>query len=161
MVLVARTAVLGTLLALVSTGCGASAGAAPRVHRFVIGHSVHGRPIDAFEVGDPGGPLKELVVGYIRAVHRLIVRVRPQISIWFHQHQDLVDLSGGKPSIERRFAELVELPVRRLPRDPGSVTSWENSVLPGTTAFVVELPAGELPKTDVVRFADAALDIAG
>jgi protein MpaA len=87
--------------------------------------------------------------------------LRPQISIWFHQHLDLVDQSGGKPSIERRFAKLVGLPVRRLPRYPGGVTSWENSAMPGTTAFVVELPAGEPPAKDVARVADAVLDIAG
>ena len=96
-----------------------------------------------------------------RAVRRLILRVRPQISIWFHQHMDLVDESGGNGSVERRFASLVGLSVRRLPRYPGGVTSWENSAMPGTTAFVVELPAGELPAEDVVRYADAVLDITG
>src|SRR5947209_4903735 len=51
-----------------------------------------------------------------RAARSLILRVRPRISIWFHQHQDLVDLSGGDPRIERKFARLVGLPVMRLTR---------------------------------------------
>jgi protein MpaA len=69
--------------------------------------------------------------------------VRPQISIWFHQHLDVVDESGGDVRVERRFASLVRLPLRRLTRYPGSATSWENHTFPGTTSFVVELPAGQ------------------
>jgi len=91
---------------------------------------------------------------------RLILKVHPQISIWFHQRQDLVDLSGGDPRIERRFAALVGLPVTELTRFPGSVVSWENSQLPGSTAFVVELPAGELSDAGVRRYARAVLELA-
>jgi len=86
--------------------------------------------------------------------------VRPQITIWFHQPQALVDLSGGDPRIERRFAELAGLPVRRLTRYPGSSASWGNSQLPGTTAFVVELPAGSLGRAAVARYAKAVLVLA-
>src|SRR5216684_4455946 len=38
----------------------------------------------------------------VRAAARLILRVRPTISIWYHQHLDLVDESGGSLAIERR-----------------------------------------------------------
>jgi protein MpaA len=69
-----------------------------------------------------------------RAAAQPILRVRPQITIWFHQPQTLVDLSGGNPRIERKFAQLVGLPVRMLERYPGSAVSWGNSRLPGTTA---------------------------
>jgi len=75
-----------------------------------------------------------------RIAYHLILRVRPQISIWFHQHERAVDESGGDVAVERRFAALVGLPLRRLPREPGSAVGWENHRLPGTTAFVVELP---------------------
>ena len=95
-----------------------------------------------------------------RLAYRLILRVRPQISIWFHQHERVVDESGGNPSVERRFARLVGLPLRRLPRYPGSVVGWENHRLPGTTAFVVELPAGALSATAVSRYAAAVLAVA-
>jgi len=189
----------------------------------VLGHSVEGRPIRAFEVGDPASPRRLLIVGCIhgnepagiaiadalargramrgadlwivpdlnpdgvaaamrqnahrvdlnrnfpwqwlplgppgstfysgprplsepetRIARRLVLRVRPQVSIWFHQHLDVVDESGGSLSVERRFASLVRLPRRRLTRYPGSATGWENHTLPGTTSFVVELPAGRL-----------------
>jgi protein MpaA len=90
-----------------------------------------------------------------RIARRLILGLRPRVSIWFHQHLNLVDESGGDGAIERRLARLVGLPLRRLPRYPGSVTSWEEAILPGGTAFVVELPAGPLSPAAAARFADA------
>jgi protein MpaA len=92
-----------------------------------------------------------------RAAVRLIRRVRPQISIWFHQHMDLVDESGGSLGVERRFAALVRLPLARLAREPGSVVGWQNHIRPETTAFVVELPAGALPAAAVRRYAHAVV----
>jgi protein MpaA len=209
--------------------------AAPHVQRAVVlGRSVQGRPILAFEVGDPRSPKRVLVVGCIhgnepggvaiaealargrpvagadlwivpdlnpdgvaadsrqnadrvdlnrnfpwqwrplgppgttfyagrralsepesRIVERLMLRVRPQVSIWFHQHLDVVDESGGNVRIERRFASLVRMPLRRLTRYPGSATGWENHTLPGTTSFVVELPAGRVSNERIGVFTRA------
>jgi protein MpaA len=94
-----------------------------------------------------------------RLAYRLILRVRPRISIWFHQHERVVDESGGDTAVERRFSELVGLPLRRLPREPGSAVGWENHRLPGTTAFVVELPAGAVSSAAAVRYARAVLTL--
>jgi protein MpaA len=119
----------------------------------------HWRPL-----GPPGDPQyagpRPLSEPETSAAHALILRVRPRITIWFHQHADLVDLSGGDPRIERRFASLVGLPVVRLERYPGSAASWSNSILPGTTAFVVELPAGSLSRAAVARYVRAVLTLA-
>ncbi len=82
-----------------------------------------------------------------RAARRLILRLKPDITIWFHQPFELVDRSGGDPLVERRFSQLVGLPLVRLRRYPGSASSWQNHALPRSTAFVVELPSavsGEL-----------------
>lgn len=95
-----------------------------------------------------------------RIAYRLIQRLRPRISIWFHQHMNLVDESGANVSIERRFSSLVGLPLVRLPREPGSVVGWENHAFPGTASFVVELPAGTLTSAAVSRYARAVLQIA-
>ena len=92
-----------------------------------------------------------------RAAHAFIERIRPHISIWFHQAQDLVDRSGGSVAVERRYAQLVDLPLRRLPRYPGSAAGWENHRFRRTTAFVVELPPGRLSPADVERFSDGVL----
>jgi len=209
--------------------------AAPHVHRSVVlGRSVQGRKIRAFEVGNPLSRRRVLVVGCIhgnepagiaiadalargrpvagadlwivpdlnpdgvaadtrqnadrvdlnrnfpwqwhalgppgttfyagrralsepesRMVERLVLRVRPQISIWFHQHLDVVDESGGNARIERRFASLVRMPLRRLTRYPGSATAWEDHTLPGTTSFVVELPRGHVSSKRVGIFTRA------
>jgi murein peptide amidase A len=95
-----------------------------------------------------------------RSARRFILKVRPAITIWFHQPEGLVDLSGGNAAVERRFARLVELPVLRLTRYPGSAVGWENWRMPGTTAFVVELPPGRLSPPAVRRYASAVLQLA-
>jgi protein MpaA len=112
-------------------------------------------------IGSPGdlhyaGP-RPLSEPESRAAYRLILRVRPSITIWFHQHQDLVDLAGGNPAVERTFARLVGLGASQLPRYPGSAVSWGNASLPGTTAFDVELPAGSLSAAAVTRYTRGVL----
>ena len=93
-----------------------------------------------------------------RAAYRLILRIRPRLSIWFHQHLGVVDDSQGSQTLERRFARLVGLPAEPLTDYPGSVASWENHHFPGTTAFVTELRAGSLSASQVARYARAVVD---
>jgi protein MpaA len=96
--------------------------------------------------GRPGDPhysgARPLSEPESRLLARLILRLRPHVTIWFHQPFGLVDASGGSLALEREFASLIRLPLRRLPRFAGGATDWENSRLRGTTAFVVELPPG-------------------
>jgi protein MpaA len=93
-----------------------------------------------------------------RAVERLVRRLKPQLTIWFHQHLALVELVRGSDArLVRRLAHLVRLPARTLPRYPGTVAAWENATVPGSSALVVELPAGPLAKPD--RCARAVLAV--
>jgi protein MpaA len=92
-----------------------------------------------------------------RIAYNLIRRIRPTVSIWFHQHLNVVDESGGNVRVERRFARLVGMRTRRLTRYPGSVTGWENQAFPGTTSFVVELPAGPVAPARLGVFTRAIL----
>jgi protein MpaA len=94
-----------------------------------------------------------------RIAYRLILRVRPAVSIWFHQHENLVDDSSGNRPLEQRFAESVELPVRPLARYGGSAVTWESARFPGTSPFVVELPAGSLSPAAVQSFVHAVLAV--
>lgn len=85
------------------------------------------------------GPLSE---PESRTAERLIRRVRPDLTIWFHQPFGIVDRSGGNPFVERRFSQLVGLPLVHLHgRYPGSASRWQNHTFPTGTAFVTELPA--------------------
>jgi len=95
-----------------------------------------------------------------RIAARLVSKIRPQVAIWFHQHMNVVDESGGSLAVERRFAALTGMRLARLAREPGSAVGWENHVVPSGTAFAVELPAGALPRATVNRFARAVLAVA-
>jgi len=90
-----------------------------------------------------------------RIEHSLILRIKPRLSIWFHQPYDVTDQSGGDVRIERRFARLSGLPLRRLPRYPGSITSWQDFRVRTGTAFVAELPAGPPSGAAAARYARA------
>jgi protein MpaA len=96
-----------------------------------------------------------------RIAYRFIVNLQPHISIWFHQHLDMVWASGGNRLIEHRFAQLSGLPYHAMPPLAGSAISWQNHSLPGTTAFAAELPAGRPVPSAVERYARAVLAMAG
>jgi predicted deacylase len=96
-----------------------------------------------------------------RVAMRLIATERPGVTIWFHQHMDLVDRTrGSDPTIVRRYARSAHMRVRRLAPLPGTATRWQNHHLPSTTAFVVELPAGRLTATAVRRHVRAVSAVA-
>jgi protein MpaA len=99
-------------------------------------------------------PLSELEA---RVAHALIRRVRPRLTIWFHQDLNLVWASGGNRRLERLFARVSGLPYRPRPQLPGSATSWQNNRLRGTTAFAAELPPGEPGPRAVARYVRAVL----
>ena len=86
-----------------------------------------------------------------RAAAELILTLRPGISIWFHQHLDVVDESGGNVALERRFATVAGMRVARLTREPGGVVGWENRQFPGGTPSVVELTAESLSPAVAAR----------
>jgi hypothetical protein len=97
-----------------------------------------------------------------RAMQRIVRRIRPQASIHYHQHMRLVDLAAGAdPNVVRAYARRVGLPVASALADyGGTLTSWQNQVDPGSSAFVVELPAGPLSAASARRHARAVLDTA-
>jgi murein peptide amidase A len=96
-----------------------------------------------------------------QAINRLVNRLRPAVSIWYHQHASLVDdSSGGSRAIESRYASAVGLPLRNYGVFPGSITTWQDVTYPHDTAFVVELPAGTLPPASIARHVAAILALA-
>lgn len=84
------------------------------------------------------GPLSEPEA---RTAHRFILRTKPDVTIWFHQPFGLIDRPEGNPFAAHRFADLIGLPLVRLPgRYPGSISRWQNHRFPRDAAFVAELP---------------------
>jgi protein MpaA len=76
-----------------------------------------------------------------QAAHHLILREKPDLTIWFHQPFGLIDKPKGNPFAAQRFAQLMDLPLVRLPGPyPGSVSRWQNHRFPKDSAFVAELP---------------------
>jgi murein peptide amidase A len=91
-----------------------------------------------------------------RAIRRLILDERPALTVWYHQPLALV-ASRGRAA--RRYARMVGLPARRLPR-PGSLSRWQNERVRSGPAFVVELGAGRASDATVRRHARAVLRLA-
>ena len=93
-----------------------------------------------------------------RAVRRLVRRVRPDVTIWYHQALRLVDYStGADRALVRAYARRAGLPARRIGFLPGVATRWQNAYFPGTSAFVVELAGGPLSTAGATRHARAVL----
>ena len=86
-----------------------------------------------------------------RAAMRLVRRIRPAVTIWYHQHMDLVDMAGGDRGVARRYAQLAGLKASCLTFLPGEATAWSNHAFRGTTSFVVELPAGPVLPAELAR----------
>lgn len=110
-----------------------------------------GRPGDTYHAGPR--PLSE---PESRLAAALIGRLRPEVTVWYHQALSLVDRGTvARPALVARYASAAGLPVRRLGFLPGVATRWQNQAIAGSSAFVVELPAGPLPAPAAARHADA------
>jgi len=95
-----------------------------------------------------------------RVAMRLIRRLRPDVTMWFHQPQALVRAWGPSVEIARRFARLAGMRFSRLRWPPGSATAWQHTILPASRAFVVELEDGPLGIRESGRYARAILRLA-
>ena len=96
-----------------------------------------------------------------RALERLVLRERPDVSIWFHQHLNWVDLQRGSSlRLMRRYARVAGMRAVKTPVLPGTAARWENHRLPRASAFVVELPAGRLSHASVAVHVRAVLAVA-
>jgi protein MpaA len=95
-----------------------------------------------------------------RAARNLILRIRPQVTIWFHQHMDVVWAYGRSTAAGRRYAQLSGLPFLHRAWLAGSATNWQNHLRDGGVSLTVELPAGPLDPRGVRREVEATLGVA-
>jgi murein peptide amidase A len=115
----------------------------------------NGRPWDGYYSGPR--PMSEPENG---AMHAFILRVRPALTIWYHQPLDVVYGSDPHVAVLRRYARLTGLPYRRLVAPRGAATRWERARFPRGVHFVVEFPAGRISAATARRHADAVLALA-
>jgi murein endopeptidase len=95
-----------------------------------------------------------------RIARSLIRRVRPDVTIWYHQPQGLVRAWGASVPEARRFARLAGERFRAIRWPSGTAPNWQNHRFAGTTSFVVELPAGRMSRAAVRRHARAIVRLA-
>lgn len=93
-----------------------------------------------------------------RIARKLILRLHPDVTLWFHQPQAVVRAWGRSQAIARRYARLAGVPYHSLAWPPGSASRWQNGL--GQISFVVELPSGELSDAAARRYAAAVLRLA-
>jgi murein peptide amidase A len=96
-----------------------------------------------------------------RIARRLVLAVRPDVTVWFHQPQGLVRAWGRSTAVARTYARLAAMRYRSIRWPSGTAPNWQNHRLPGPAAFVVELPAGPLSAAAAARHAAAILRLAG
>jgi hypothetical protein len=97
-----------------------------------------------------------------RALMRLARRLRPRVTIFYHQPWERVLLPcRGRARIQRRYARLADWPSERClgGRLRGTAIAWENHRI-GGTAFVVELGAHPLGNRQARLHARAAAAVA-
>jgi murein peptide amidase A len=92
-----------------------------------------------------------------RAAARLIRRIRPALTIWFHQPQALVRAWGPSKPAARRYARLAGMRFRAIRWPRGTAPNWQNHRFPSRSSFVVELPPGLLTRAAANRQAEAVL----
>jgi protein MpaA len=115
----------------------------------------NGRPWDGYYSGPR--PLSE---PENRAMRAFLLRVRPALTIWYHQPLDVVYGADPHVAVLKRYARLTGLPYRRLPAPRGAATRWERVRFPRSPAFVVEFPAGRISAATARRHAAAVLALA-
>jgi murein peptide amidase A len=114
-----------------------------------------GRPWDPYY----GGP-RPFSERETRIARDLIERIHPRVTIWYHQHMDVIWAFGGSTAAGRTYARLTGMRFYHHHWLPGTSTNWQNHHLPDTASLTVELPAGSLSASQVGRHVRAVLRLA-
>ncbi|MCZ4495874.1 MAG: murein peptide amidase, partial [Thermoleophilia bacterium] len=97
-----------------------------------------------------------------RAVQALVRRVRPDVTLWYHQHANRVIRPAGGWSliVARSYARTSRLPLLSWPPLRGTATGWQRAVDPTSAPLVIELPAGPVRGAPLRRHVAAVWDVA-
>jgi Zinc carboxypeptidase len=137
-------------------GTRTNAGGVDLNRNFASDWEVHGAPGDP-EYSGPR-PFSEREAGVARS---LIRKLRPDVTIWIHQQHEppLVRAWGQSVEAAQIYAGLADMRFRALPWLPGSAPNWQNNRFTDASAFVVELPWGELVDRELQRHENALLEL--
>jgi murein peptide amidase A len=113
-----------------------------------------GRPWDTYYTGPYPFSERETRTG-----RNLILRIRPRVTIWFHQHLNLVWAWGPSTAAGRIYARAARMRFYHRHWLHGTATNWQNHHLPGSASFTVEQPASRLSPRQVRRQVHAVLEV--
>jgi len=113
-----------------------------------------GRPWDVYYPGPYPFSERETRIG-----RNLIMRLRPRVTIWFHQHMNLIWAWGPSTAAGRIYARAARMRFYHHHWLDGTAANWQNHHLPGSASFTVELPAGSLSPQQVRRQVHAVLAV--
>ncbi len=94
-----------------------------------------------------------------RLVRRLVARIHPRYTVWFHQHLNLVWAFGRSSEAGRRYARLARMRFYHEPWLAGTASNWQNHLPDGQVSLTVELPAGRLGAPAVAAQVRAVLEL--
>src|SRR5262249_58324211 len=122
-------------------------------------------PLRWAPLGHPGddeyagtGPLSE---PESKAMADFITKIRPDLSVWYHQDLDrLSPETGAKGVLVRRYAQMTGLPIVPVTGGTytGTATPWEEQLVKGSAALLVEL-GPTLSAQQAATHADALLSL--
>ena len=114
-----------------------------------------GRPWDFYYAGPH--PFSERET---RIARDLILRIRPRVTIWYHQHMDLVWAWGPSTAAGRMYARVSGMRFYHHRWLDGTAANWQNHHDPKAASFTAELPAGSLSGAQVAEQVRAVLKLA-
>jgi murein peptide amidase A len=96
-----------------------------------------------------------------RALASFVERVKPDVTVWYHQPYGAVLVPCDRsPRLQRLYARVAGMPLScRASGLRGTITSWMNNEV-GGHSFVVELPGGRVSSGLIERNARAAARVA-
>ena len=118
-----------------------------------------GRPFSTYYSGP-----RALCEPESRSLAAFIRKLDPDVTIYYHQHLNVVALPPGQARRSARSAatpRLTGMRAANIGARNGSAAGWQRNTLRQPASFVVELPAGSLSAAAVRRHANAALSARG
>jgi hypothetical protein len=95
-----------------------------------------------------------------RIARNLIERIHPRITIWYHQHMNVVWAWGPSTGAARLYAHVSGMRFYHHAWLAGTAANWQNHHYPDAASFTVELPAGTLTQGQIAKQVRAVLTLA-